>query len=88
MKKVVETVYCDDCGKEVNLQLYQTVAGFDLCSICLNRRVKHSHKISSIGKKCESCLGKGQHKEFYGHNDYNLEKCSECNGSGRIFPNV
>ena len=88
MRKTIEEIYCDDCGKSVtHLPTYQIlhIDNQDVCIVCIIHRVKHSIHISKLGKKCIKCEGKGKRKDFYGyHNDYNWEPCEFCNKTGRF----
>lgn len=87
MKKVIEQFFCDDCGREVadsnNLTPVELVAmDVEICRACVQERIQHSQMTFPIGRQCPACKGSGNVKDFYGHNDYNWVKCSDCKGQG------
>ena len=43
MKQVIEKITCDDCGHDVKLPNYTHIGEFDLCFICIRKRIMHSH---------------------------------------------
>jgi hypothetical protein len=89
MHKTITQIFCDDCGKEIQDKGHVAViipcAELDFCCICVKERILHSVSLISVGRKCKECGGKGQVKDFYGHNDYHWKDCEVCKGM-RVTP--
>lgn len=81
MKKQQTITICDDCGVETGSSTI--INGMDFCWSCLSDRVVHSFRIKP-NRKCENCEGKGNLKEFYYHNEYNMTQCPDCKGKGIV----
>jgi hypothetical protein len=82
MQKTTIQNICDDCSKQVR-EFSIKIDNKDLCLACVLRRVAYSATILPIGAKCPACKGKGNTREYYGHNDYNNQECKFCVGSGQ-----
>lgn len=82
MRKEIVEVYCDSCG--VNCEKdYLKHNCFELCHVCVRKRLQLSHNVIPIGAKCGKCKGEKGHKEFHTYgSDYEWKQCTHCQGTG------
>lgn len=57
----------------------------DICFDCIKHVLQIYINCHGVNTLCNFCHGRGQVKDFYYNNDYNWEKCTICNGTGKLI---